>query len=140
MAWQVKKGSKGSRSSKGSRGSNGSSGSNAAAAVAASIDALKRKGFGRLLVDGRAIAFDEINSVSLADRQVLQVVVDRVQVGSDAGELRQRLTDSIETAYLEGGGAAWAVEVGESRAPSSEPRAANPEPRAPSPEPRVVHS
>jgi len=34
-------------------------------------------------------------------------------------ELRQRLTDSIETAYLEGGGAAWAVET----------RAASPEPR-----------
>jgi excinuclease ABC subunit A len=132
-------GSSGSKGSKGSRGSNGSSGSNAAAAVAATIDALKRKGFGRLLVDGRAIAFDEINAVSLTDRQVLQVVVDRVQVGSDAGELRQRLTDSIETAYLEGGGAAWAVEVGESRVPISEPRAASREPRAPSPEPRVVH-
>ena len=26
-------------------------------------------------------------------------------------DLRQRLTDSIETAYLEGGGAAWAVEI-----------------------------
>ncbi len=125
-------GSNGSRGSKGSRGSSSSNASNAAAAVAATIDALKRKGFGRLLVDGRAIAFDEVNAASLTDRQVLQVVVDRVQVGSDAGELRQRLTDSIETAYLEGGGAAWAAEVGESRAPSSEPRAA-------SPEPRVVH-
>ena len=36
------------------------------------------------------------------------MVVDRVQVGGD--DLRQRLTDSIETAYREGGGAAWAVE------------------------------
>jgi len=128
-------GSGGPRGSRGSRSSN----SNEVAAVAATIDGLKRKGFGRLLVDGRAIAFDEINAALFADRQVLQVVVDRVQVGSDAGELRQRLTDSIETAYLEGGGAAWAVEVGESRAPSAEPRAPSPEPRAPSPELRVVH-
>src|SRR6185369_13990735 len=74
-----------------------------AGAVAATIDALKRKGFGRLLIDGRAVAFDEVKPASLADRQVLQVVVDRVQTSGDANELRQRLTDSIETAYLEGG-------------------------------------
>jgi excinuclease ABC subunit A len=92
-------------------------------AVAAAIDALKRKGFGRLLVDGRAVSFDEAHAATLGDRQVLQVVVDRVQSGGDANELRQRLTDSIETAYLEGGGAAWAVEVGDSRAPSPESRA-----------------
>src|SRR5215471_9027894 len=100
----------------------------AAGAVAATVDALKRKGFGRLLVDGRALSLDEVNAAALADRQMLQVVVDRVQVGGDAAELRQRLTDSIETAYLEGGGAAWAVEVGD-RPASSEPRAASSEPR-----------
>ena len=50
-----------------------------------------------------------------ADRSVLQVVVDRLQL-TRASDLRQRLTDSIETAYLEGGGAAWAVpECRESR-------------------------
>ncbi|MGE5242630.1 MAG: excinuclease ABC subunit UvrA, partial [Betaproteobacteria bacterium] len=64
-------------------------------------------------VDGRAAAFDEIDPASLADRTGLQVVVDRLQIGSaeSADEQRQRLTDSIETAYLEGGGAAWAVEL-----------------------------
>jgi excinuclease ABC subunit A len=93
----------------------------AAGAVVATIDALKRKGFGRLLVDGRAVSFDEVNPATLADRQMLQVVVDRVQVGADAAELRQRLTDSIETAYLEGGGAAWAVEVGD-RSPATDRR------------------
>ena len=40
---------------------------------------------------------------------MLKVVVDRVQLGSD--DARQRLTDSIETAYLEGGGAAWTLEL-----------------------------
>src|SRR5215467_14158451 len=101
----------------------------ATGAVAATIDALKRKGFGRLLVDGRALSLDEVNAAALADPQMLQVVVDRVQVGGDTAELRQRLTDSIETAYLEGGGAAWAVEVVD-RAASSEPRDASSEPRA----------
>jgi excinuclease ABC subunit A len=93
----------------------------AAGAVVATIDALKRKGFGRLLVDGRAISFDEVNPATLADRQMLQVVVDRVQAGGDAAELRQRLTDSIETAYLEGGGAAWAIEVTSLQSPVTSP-------------------
>ena len=50
-----------------------------------------------------------VDSASLRDRAVLQVVVDRVQVSAD--DLRQRLTDPIEMAYLEGGGSAWAVEA-----------------------------
>jgi excinuclease ABC subunit A len=105
-----------------------------AAAVAATIETLRRKGFGRLLdpASGRAVAFDDIDPASLNDRSTLQVVVDRVQVSGDAstgprpsgsssdGDIRQRLTDSIETAYLEGGGAAWAVEQGRaSSAPTS---------------------
>ena len=86
-----------------------------AAAVTATIESLRKKGFARLLVDGRAAAFDDVNPAALADRSVLRVVVDRVQLDgpgahADNGQ-RQRLTDSIETAYLEGGGAAWAVEV-----------------------------
>jgi excinuclease ABC subunit A len=118
--------------SRGSNGSNGSSGSDGVA-VAAALVVLKRKGFGRLLVDGRAVSFDDVDAASLADRQLLQVVVDRVQLGTD--DLRQRLTDSIETAYLEGGGAAWAVDV-----PSThEPRVTSHEPRATSHEPQVVH-
>ncbi len=78
-------------------------------AIAAAIETLRRKGFGRLLVDGRAVTFDDVDPAALANRSALQVVVDRVQLSGE--ELRQRLTDSIETAYLEGGGAAWAVEL-----------------------------
>src|SRR5207237_437882 len=80
-----------------------------AAAIGSAIEALRRKGFGRLLVDvssGRAVAFDDIDPATLKDRSILQVVVDRVQLNGE--DIRQRLTDSIETAYLEGGGAAWA--------------------------------
>jgi excinuclease ABC subunit A len=87
-----------------------------AAAVAATIEALRKKGFGRLLIDGRAVAFDEADAASLAGPAALQVVVDRVQVGGD--EMIQRFTDSIETAYREGGGAAWAMQ---SQVDKSEP-------------------
>ena len=82
-------------------------------AVAATIDVLRRRGFGRLLADDRAIAIDEADPAALADRPCLQVVVDRVVLGGD--DLRERLTDSVETAYGEGGGAAWAVQLAEGR-------------------------
>jgi excinuclease ABC subunit A len=82
------------------------------AAVAAAIEALRRKGFGRLLVDDGAVPFDDIDVCALAGRLMLQVVVDRVQVRQDDDEVRGRVTDSVETAYREGGGAAWAIESG----------------------------
>jgi excinuclease ABC subunit A len=84
-------------SSRGSGGSRASSGSESSAAV----------------------SFDDVDAAALADRQMLQVVVDRVQLGTE--DLRQRLTDSIETSYLEGGGAAWAVELSQQSAVDSSP-------------------
>ncbi|HJZ75220.1 MAG TPA: excinuclease ABC subunit UvrA [Vicinamibacterales bacterium] len=77
-------------------------------AVTSTIATLRKKGFARLLVGDRAVGIDDVDIASLPDRTLLKVVVDRVQVNGD--ELRQRLTDSVETAYLEGGGAAWAIE------------------------------
>ena len=80
--------------------------------IGETINGLRRRGFGRLLVDGRAVAFEEIDVASLGTRATLEVVVDRVRV---EGDLRSRLTDSIETSYREGGGAAFAIVVDESR-------------------------
>jgi excinuclease ABC subunit A len=85
-------------------------------ACAAMIDTLRRRGFGRLLLDGpasaeasagkRAVAFEEVEPAALQSRTTLEVVVDRLRV---EGDLRSRLTDSIETSYREGGGAAFAI-------------------------------
>ena len=48
---------------------------------------------------------------------MLRVIVDRVQLTrGDEDAQRQRFTDSIETSYREGGGAAWAIEVPSSSA------------------------
>ncbi len=88
-----------------------------AAAIASTLDSLRRKGFGRLLVDGRAVAFEDVEPPQLANRSTLQVVVDRLRL--DDEDIRQRLTDSVETSYLEGGGAAWAVELPSDAEPSS---------------------
>ena len=52
----------------------------ASAPVAATIEALRRKGFRRLLVDHRAVSFEDVDPAALAERAVLQVVVDRLQL------------------------------------------------------------
>ncbi|MBI2833041.1 MAG: excinuclease ABC subunit UvrA [Acidobacteria bacterium] len=87
--------------------------------VIATMDALRRKGFTRLLLDNRAVSFDEIDPETLRASTGLQVVVDRVRL---EGNMRLRLTDSIETAYQEGGGAAFALEL----PPTGEPPASVP--------------
>ena len=78
--------------------------------VDAAIDALRRKGFGRLYVGGRAVSFDDVDASALSGQSSVYVVVDRVRTGPDA---LARLTESIETAYQEGGGSAFAAEIGD---------------------------
>jgi excinuclease ABC subunit A len=78
--------------------------------IAETIASLRRKGFGRLFVDGQTVALEDVDSLALKDRPALQVIVDRLKID---GDLRTRLTDSIETAYVEGGGAAFAIELSE---------------------------
>jgi excinuclease ABC subunit A len=75
---------------------------------AALLEGLRRKGFGRLLLDGQAVTFEDVPAAALKKVSVLRVVVDRVKTGPDA---QTRITDSIETAYAEGGGAAWALQL-----------------------------
>ena len=70
------------------------------------LDGLRRRGYARLLIDGQAVAIDEVDRAALRSRTTLEVVVDRLRI---EGDLRSRLTDSIETCYREGGGAAFAM-------------------------------
>ena len=76
--------------------------------IAETLAALRRKGFGRLYLDGRAVTLEDVDVATLRDRGVLQVIIDRIKI---EGDLRARLTDSIEIAYTEGGGAAFAIEL-----------------------------
>jgi excinuclease ABC subunit A len=82
---------------------------NAEATIRATLDTLRRKGFGRVLLDGQPVAVEDAEWAKLRNKSTLQVVVDRIKIDP---EQRARLTDSIEIAYLEGGGAAWAIELG----------------------------
>ncbi len=88
-----------------------------AVSVQDTIEALRRRGFGRLLVDGRAVAFEDLDPAALEGEAILKVIVDRVKIEPD---ILARLTDSIEISYREGGGAAFARQLVEARGPKPE--------------------
>ena len=78
--------------------------------ITETLEGLRRRGYGRLLIDSQAVGFDEVDRATLKSRATLEVVVDRLRI---EGDLRSRLTDSIETCYREGGGAAFAIILGD---------------------------
>ena len=86
--------------------------------VVAALNALRRRGFGRVLAGGRTVTIDEAAAAPalLANAASIPVIVDRLKVGPD---VRSRLTDSIETSFREGDGAAFAIEADPGGAPGA---------------------
>jgi excinuclease ABC subunit A len=84
-------------------------------AQSVALENLRRKGFGRLLIGDQAVTLEDVEPATLKKMTTLRVVVDRVKTSADS---RTRITDSVETAYAEGGGAAWALQLPESGAPT----------------------
>jgi len=86
--------------------------------LAETLEVLRRRGFARLLLNGRTINLDdaagkstnvaEVDRSSLKDADTIAVIVDRLKISA---ETRGRLVDSIETSFHEGDGSAFAVEV-----------------------------
>ena len=75
--------------------------------IRSALNELRRKGFHRLYVNRRTVTLDDLSPDALADQSTLRVVIDRVKL---EGDLRTRLTDSIEMAYREAGGTAFAID------------------------------
>jgi excinuclease ABC subunit A len=78
-------------------------------AITQTLETLRRRGFGRVLLDGVAVTIDDVKPESFKGQSAIEVVVDRIKVDQD---LLSRLTDSVEASYREGGGAAFAIIVG----------------------------
>ena len=75
------------------------------------LETLRRRGFTRVLLDGQMQNLADVPLASLEGRTTLEVIVDRIKVAPD---VVARLTDSLEIAYQEGGGAAFAIELPDS--------------------------
>jgi excinuclease ABC subunit A len=100
----------------------------AADPITETLNALRRRGFGRLLIGQQAVAFEGIDPATLRGRSTVEVVVDRVRM---EGDLRSRVTDSIETSYREGGGAAFAVVLGDDdKSQIPNPKSQKPNPKS----------
>ncbi|MEO8480893.1 MAG: excinuclease ABC subunit UvrA [Acidobacteriota bacterium] len=78
--------------------------------IASTLDTLRRRGFGRVFINGQTLSIDDVTARPelLLGAKTVSVIVDRVRVSA---ELRTRVTDSMETAFREGDGAAFAIEV-----------------------------
>ena len=82
----------------------------AADPVSGILEMLRRRGFGRLLIDGKTVSLEDAAASpnGLRDATSLAVIVDRIKTGA---EVRARLIDSVETSFHEGEGSAFAVEL-----------------------------
>jgi excinuclease ABC subunit A len=94
--------------------------------IVETLNVLRRRGFGRLLIENQAVALDEVDPSTLRGRATIDVVVDRIRV---EGDLRSRFTDSIETSYREGGGSAFAIVLADDKSQFSSPKSQLPNPK-----------
>ncbi len=76
--------------------------------LTAALGRLRRHGFGRVLVDGVVVTLEDVDPSRLRGRSTLAVIVDRIKVEPS---VRGRLAESVEAAFHEGDGAAFALEV-----------------------------
>lgn len=67
------------------------------------LNGLHLKGFSRVDVDGQTVSIPDLLKNDLPAMKSIYLVIDRLTVDS-AQETISRLTDSVETAFLEGGG------------------------------------
>ncbi|MDX1906155.1 MAG: excinuclease ABC subunit UvrA [Bacteroidia bacterium] len=75
----------------------------------AELELTLQKGFTRLWQEGEIVEIeDELARPDLSAPDTCRLLIDRVSLRSDnLDELRSRLSDSLQTAYQEGGGACW---------------------------------
>ncbi len=78
---------------------------------------LLQKGYSRIFADGETLQLEEaINDKAFKKKKLksLSIVIDRVAVASDDEDLRQRISDSVQSAFYEGHGTCVVLEPGKS--------------------------
>ena len=73
------------------------------------LSALLKIGFSRLLVDNETVRLDQMESISLAKKEVL-LIIDRIVI-QDEEDFYNRLADAVQTAFYEGKGKCYLQEV-----------------------------
>lgn len=73
------------------------------------LSALLKIGFSRILVDNEMVRLDQMESKSLAKKEVL-LIIDRIVI-QDEEDFYNRLADAIQTAFYEGKGKCYLQEV-----------------------------
>lgn len=73
------------------------------------LSALLKIGFSRILVDNETVRLDQMESISLAKKEVL-LIIDRIVI-QDEEDFYNRLADAVQTAFYEGKGVCYLQEV-----------------------------
>ena len=73
------------------------------------LSALLKIGFSRILVDNEMVRLDQLESKSLAKKEVL-LIIDRIVI-QDEEDFYNRLADAVQTAFYEGKGKCYLQEV-----------------------------
>ncbi len=73
------------------------------------LSSLLKIGFSRILVDNEMVRLDQLESKSLAKKEVL-LIIDRIVI-QDEEDFYNRLADAVQTAFYEGKGVCYLQEV-----------------------------
>ena len=69
-----------------------------------SYEMLLQKGFVRVFIDGEMKKIESLIGENIEDETKVEVIIDRIKIKKTEEETNNRLFDSIETAFWEGGG------------------------------------
>ncbi len=73
--------------------------------------AMQAQGFVRFRVDGATVESESLPKLKKTEKHNIDVVVDRIKIGSDPSQIKQRLAESFETALRNADGRAMTVDM-----------------------------
>ena len=68
------------------------------------IAILEQQGYSRISINGKVVRLEEVDSNTILEADLLEIVVDRLSADTSSEEQKNRVADSIQTAFFEGRG------------------------------------